>query len=181
MLVRAQVVSALYIIRAVVQMQNVLREPTEEKFRRLKIAGNAFKTKVGGVKGGEDYLAAAGWRRKVIDMEPFFVLEQGADLTCVRGVPCPRKQQICRQAPHSWPLQLRFCCNNTAGSLATRLRTFRTCRRQWRTSLRCTSFVFFCSLCPASLRGSCVPCCVAAIFKNGQSPRRPQLCCTKPL
>lgn len=54
---------------------NVLAHPGEEKYRRVRANSGAMQGKVCRCRGGEDFLIAAGWRRKVDNFEPYFVCE----------------------------------------------------------------------------------------------------------
>jgi hypothetical protein len=51
----------------------VLREPANDKFRRVRVGNETFKARVGAVRGGEDYLRAAGWRDATITFERHLV------------------------------------------------------------------------------------------------------------
>jgi len=51
----------------------VLREPGNDKFRRVRVGNEAFKARVGCVRGGEDFLRAAGWRDATITFERHLV------------------------------------------------------------------------------------------------------------
>lgn len=51
----------------------MLREPGNDKFRRVRVGNEAFKTRVGCVRGGEDFLRAAGWRDATITFERHLV------------------------------------------------------------------------------------------------------------
>jgi hypothetical protein len=67
--------------------QNVLREPANAKFRRVRAGNEAFKTAVVACKGGEDYLRAAGWRDATIDFARHLVLADALfNDECVGGV-----------------------------------------------------------------------------------------------
>jgi hypothetical protein len=56
-----------------VTRQNVLREPGNAKFRRVRCGNDAFKARVAAVRGGEDFLRAAGWRDATITFERHLV------------------------------------------------------------------------------------------------------------
>ncbi len=51
----------------------MLREPANDKFRRVRVGNETFKARVGAVRGGEDYLRAAGWRDATITFERHLV------------------------------------------------------------------------------------------------------------
>jgi hypothetical protein len=70
-------------VHALSSHQNVLREPATEKFRRVRCGNEAFRSRVAAVKGGEEFLRAAGWRDVTIDFERHLVLEPHASLECV--------------------------------------------------------------------------------------------------
>lgn len=56
---------------------NVLSNPAEDKFRKVRANNTMVKGKVSVCRGGEDFLIAAGWRRKVEKFEPYFVFGGG--------------------------------------------------------------------------------------------------------
>ncbi|PNW88295.1 hypothetical protein CHLRE_01g023050v5 [Chlamydomonas reinhardtii] len=58
---------------------NVVHNPTEEKFRKVKAASNTLRGTVGLIKGGEDLLLLAGWVPKVVDMEKYWVFDAPVD------------------------------------------------------------------------------------------------------
>ncbi|KAG2449156.1 hypothetical protein HYH02_005903 [Chlamydomonas schloesseri] len=58
---------------------NVINNPTEEKFRKVKAASNTLRSTVGLIKGGEDLLLLAGWVPKVVDMEKYWVFDAPVD------------------------------------------------------------------------------------------------------
>ena len=60
-------------------VKNVIDHPGEEKYRRLKTTNEAFKAKVQGCKGGEDFLLAAGWRSETLDFTRHLVLPASYD------------------------------------------------------------------------------------------------------
>ena len=51
----------------------MLREPGNDKFRRVRVGNEAFKARVGAVRGGDDFLRAAGWRDATITFERHLV------------------------------------------------------------------------------------------------------------
>ena len=53
--------------------QNVVREPGNAKFRRVRCGNDAFKARIAAVRGGEDFLRAAGWRDATITFERHLV------------------------------------------------------------------------------------------------------------
>jgi len=55
-------------------IDNILREPTEEKFQKIKMRGKTFSTTVEGVDGVVDYLRLCGFVVRVIDFEEHLVL-----------------------------------------------------------------------------------------------------------
>lgn len=55
-------------------LQNVLQNPEDEKFRKIRCGNKTIRTKVLDVKGALEFLTAAGWRKKVIDFEPYLLL-----------------------------------------------------------------------------------------------------------
>ncbi|KAG2444558.1 hypothetical protein HXX76_001303 [Chlamydomonas incerta] len=58
---------------------NVVNNPTEEKFRKVKASSNTLKGTVGLIKGGEDLLLLAGWVPKVVDLEKYWVFDAPVD------------------------------------------------------------------------------------------------------
>jgi hypothetical protein len=53
---------------------NILREPGNEKFRRVRCTNETLKARLLGVKGGEDFLRTCGFREQTIDFTRFLVL-----------------------------------------------------------------------------------------------------------
>jgi hypothetical protein len=60
-------------------LKNVEEHPGEEKYRRVKCTNEKIKSLVLGVKGGEAYLKACGWREGVYDFTRHRVLPPQAD------------------------------------------------------------------------------------------------------
>jgi len=56
-------------------VDNVLMAPSEERFRRIRIANATFSRHVRDAPGGEEFMTAAGWRAAVRDNERYFVFE----------------------------------------------------------------------------------------------------------
>jgi len=54
---------------------NVLSNPAKEGFRKVRVSNVAIQTQVSACRGGEDFLFAAGWRRRVHNLEPYFIFE----------------------------------------------------------------------------------------------------------
>lgn len=63
-------------------VQNVLREPWAEKFRRVRCSNEAIKTKLLGVKGCEEFLRAAGFKSVTLEFERYLLLEAGFNAEC---------------------------------------------------------------------------------------------------
>lgn len=59
--------------------RNVVDNPGEEKFRRVKATSATLRNAVANVKGGEDLLLHAGWTPKVVEMEKFWVFDAAPD------------------------------------------------------------------------------------------------------
>jgi PUB domain len=62
-------------------VHNVIDNPGEagEKYRRVRCTNEAFKTRVLAVKGGEEFLRAAGWREQTIEFTRHLVLQKPDD------------------------------------------------------------------------------------------------------
>jgi len=60
-------------------VHNVIDNPGEEKYRRVRCTNEAFKTRVLAVKGGEEFLRAAGWREQTIEFTRHLVLQRPDD------------------------------------------------------------------------------------------------------
>ncbi|GLC36286.1 hypothetical protein PLESTF_001732400 [Pleodorina starrii] len=58
---------------------NVVNNPNEEKYRKVKAVSNTLKNTVLVVKGGEDLLLHAGWVPRVIEMEKYWVFDAAPD------------------------------------------------------------------------------------------------------
>ncbi|GLI69438.1 hypothetical protein VaNZ11_014050 [Volvox africanus] len=58
---------------------NVINNPDEEKYRKVKVASNTLKNTVMVVKGGEDLLLHAGWVPRVMEMEKYWVFDAAPD------------------------------------------------------------------------------------------------------
>lgn len=59
-------------------IENILLNPTEEKYRTLKTSNAAVKTKLLGISGGNELLHALGFRQRVNDENiTVLVLEEG--------------------------------------------------------------------------------------------------------
>jgi len=55
-------------------VQNMLREPQNDKFRRVRATNETFKARLLSVKGGEEFLKALGFRDQTADFTRFLVL-----------------------------------------------------------------------------------------------------------
>ena len=51
----------------------MLREPGNAKFRRVRCGNDAFRARIAAVRGGEEFLRAAGWRDATITFERHLV------------------------------------------------------------------------------------------------------------
>ncbi|GIL74704.1 hypothetical protein Vretimale_2338 [Volvox reticuliferus] len=58
---------------------NVVNNPDEEKYRKVKVSSNTLKNTVMMVKGGEDLLLHAGWVPRVVEMERYWVFDAAPD------------------------------------------------------------------------------------------------------
>jgi len=56
--------------------ENIARQPDEEKFRRIKLTNNAFKTRVDCCEGGREFLTNLGFALRTIDGEDCLVLDK---------------------------------------------------------------------------------------------------------
>ena len=56
---------------------NVLSNPSEEKFRKVRANNAMMKRKVSACRGGVEFLLASGWTREVENFEPYFVFKAG--------------------------------------------------------------------------------------------------------
>lgn len=58
---------------------NVITSPTEQKYRQVKAASNAYKNNVAALKGGERLMLLAGWTPQVVELQKFWVFEAAAE------------------------------------------------------------------------------------------------------
>ncbi|PNH07867.1 hypothetical protein TSOC_005642 [Tetrabaena socialis] len=58
---------------------NVVSNPAEEKYRKVKAVSATLRNTVLVVKGGEDLLLHAGWLPRVVDLEKYWVFDAAAD------------------------------------------------------------------------------------------------------
>lgn len=54
---------------------NVHDNPTEEKYRRIRLNNNAFNLHVRNAPGAEEFMLVGGWKASVVDFERYFVFE----------------------------------------------------------------------------------------------------------
>lgn len=54
-------------------LQNIINNPTEEKFQRIRMSNRIFCDKVANAEGSSEFLRAAGFHEKVIDGDNFLV------------------------------------------------------------------------------------------------------------
>ena len=71
-------------------VQNVLREPGNEKFRRLRATNELFKTRVLAAKGADEFLSSLGFRSQTLDFVRFLVLDDAHFNDECRPPPPPR-------------------------------------------------------------------------------------------
>ena len=61
-------------------LDNVMNNPTEEKFRKIRMSNKAFTERVASLEGTEEFLQAAGFEMKMLPFEDheerFFVMEE---------------------------------------------------------------------------------------------------------
>ena len=61
-------------------LDNISKNPTEEKFRKIKKTNKAFTSKVASQKGTIDFLEAIGWIETDLDGEEYYIYAgDGAD------------------------------------------------------------------------------------------------------
>ncbi|KAG2492041.1 hypothetical protein HYH03_009770 [Edaphochlamys debaryana] len=58
---------------------NVVNNPEDQKFRKIKATSNTLKNTVMLVKGGEELLLYGGWVPRVVDMEKYWLFDAEAD------------------------------------------------------------------------------------------------------
>ncbi len=56
-------------------VNNILKEPYNEKFRKLREKNNTINSNVLQITGGKEFLIKIGFKSKVMDFEKFFILE----------------------------------------------------------------------------------------------------------
>ncbi|CAJ0603528.1 unnamed protein product [Cylicocyclus nassatus] len=67
-------------------LQNIIENPEEPKFRRIRLSNKAFQERVAAVKGGREFLTAVGFEEKMQpfkegdEPEPFLVMNEEAAL-----------------------------------------------------------------------------------------------------
>jgi len=100
-------------------VQNVLKEPEAEKYRRVRCSNESIKAKLLACKGAEDFLRAAGWAPVTREFERYLLLEAGFNRECVgkRSTGRPRR----RTGPS--PTAATVCCAWRSGCC-------RRCRRR---------------------------------------------------
>ena len=54
-------------------MDNIVQNPTEEKFRKIRKSNKAFQERVGSMEGTEMFLEACGFQNKTIEDQEFWV------------------------------------------------------------------------------------------------------------
>jgi len=61
-------------------LDNIVQNPTEEKFRKIRKSNKAFQERVGSMEGTEMFLEACGFQNKTIEDQEFWVFPAEADL-----------------------------------------------------------------------------------------------------
>ncbi|KAF7634979.1 UBX domain-containing protein [Meloidogyne graminicola] len=56
-------------------LQNIISNPTEQKFKRIKLSNKVYQEKVGPCKGAVEFLIATGFRKGLSDSEEFLVMD----------------------------------------------------------------------------------------------------------
>ena len=54
-------------------LDNIVQNPTEEKFRKIRKSNKAFQERVGSMEGTEMFLEACGFQNKTIEDQEFWV------------------------------------------------------------------------------------------------------------
>lgn len=61
-------------------MDNIIANPTEEKFRKIRLSNKAFKERVSALKGTEEFMQAAGFQLKSLPFEDheenFYIMDE---------------------------------------------------------------------------------------------------------
>ena len=78
-------------------MTNIIENPNEEKYRKLKISGKAVKEKIAPLKGTIEFLKTIGWDEVTLDGAPWYVfnstvetLKNGLDALNTTDLPKPK-------------------------------------------------------------------------------------------
>ena len=56
-------------------VDNIVRAPEEESFRRVRCSSQSFRTKVEALEGGVAFLCAIGFRKRVIEFAGYYVMD----------------------------------------------------------------------------------------------------------
>src|SRR4051812_20723395 len=56
-------------------MNNLLKEPYNERFRKLREKNHTFNSNVLQIVGGKEFLIKVGFKSKIVDFEKSFILE----------------------------------------------------------------------------------------------------------
>src|SRR3954447_7206794 len=56
-------------------INNILKEPYNEKFRKLREKNNLINSNILQITGGKEFLVKIGFKSKVVDFEKYFILE----------------------------------------------------------------------------------------------------------
>ena len=60
-------------------LDNIVQNPTEEKFRKIRKSNKAFQDRVGSMEGTDMFLEACGFGSKTIEDQEFWVFPPQAD------------------------------------------------------------------------------------------------------
>ena len=60
-------------------MKNIIANPDEEKYRKLKVTGKAVKEKIAPLKGTIEFLKTIGWEEVTLDGAPFYCFNSSVD------------------------------------------------------------------------------------------------------
>ena len=63
----------LFLIFFLQYLDNIVQNPTEEKFRKIRKSNKAFQERVGSMEGTEMFLEACGFQNKTIEDQEFWV------------------------------------------------------------------------------------------------------------
>ena len=79
--------------------KNVIDNPSDDRYRRVKATSRTMTQKVLACRGGEEFLAAAGWRKVALDYEGYYRCEDTVPITTLRCAEdvLRKNLQLCRE------------------------------------------------------------------------------------